>query len=318
MRSEEVATLKVKINRRTIRLLWVFICFYVLGLLGLALWSWMRNKDTNFDRKQAIRDHFVAGRTISDFVLAMTTFATIFSGYTVVGVPGEMYFYGFFAFRWLTCTAPLGISMVFFGSRLQFLSQKRDYVSPTDFITDRFNSHTMRAVASFGLAFPALVYVMAQFRSMGFTIEALSDGNFDGYVAGFILAVVMCLYEVFGGVRAIAYTDTVQALFLILGFVLFFFAQADLFGGIINAGNYMRGLMVPGIGGIQKFVLTNTFQEMQWGFMLPFLFGFILYPHLITRYQMAANSTSIKKTLMWVVVALWLCMLSSLFTGTTV
>ena len=86
----------------------------------------------------------------------------------------EMYFYGFFSFRWLTCTAPLGASMLFFGSRLQFLSQKRDYVSPTDFITDRFNSHTMRAVASCGLAFPALVYVMAQFRSMGMTVEGAS------------------------------------------------------------------------------------------------------------------------------------------------
>jgi len=209
-------------------LVWVFISFYVLGLLGLALWSWMRNKNTNFDKKQAIRDHFVAGRTIPDFVLAMTTFATIFSGYTVVGVPGEMYFYGFFAFRWLLCTVPVAASMLFFASRLQFLSQKRDYVSPTDFITDRFNSHTMRAIASFGLAFPALVYVMAQFRSMGFTIEALSDGNFDGYVAGFLLAIVMCLYEVFGGVRAIAYTDTVQAIFLILGFLLFFYCSSRL------------------------------------------------------------------------------------------
>lgn len=311
-------------------LVWVFIFAYVFGLLGLAFWSWWKYHGSEFDKKAAIRDHFVASRSISDFVLAMTTFATIFSGYTVVGVPGEMFTYGFFSFRWLFCTTPMAITLVFFASRLQFLSRKRDYVSPTDFITDRYNSASLRIIVSVGLAFPALVYVMAQFKSMGSTIEALSDANMPGYWAAFILMIVMCLYEVFGGVRAIAYTDTVQGIFLVLGFVLFFIAQADLFGGVEQAGELMRTTVsqaninlgikygkLPARAVVlgQDVLLNNTFQEMQWGFMFPFIFGFVFYPHLITRYQMAANTNSIKKTLIWITVALWLCMISSLFTG---
>merc|ERR1719317_1765598 len=93
------------------------------------------------------------------------------------------------------------------SSKLQFIGQRRKYVSPTDFIKDRFKSRSLAVFTSATMVFPAVAYAMAQFKSMGTTIQSISDGRIDDFLAARILCIIMITYEVLGGLRAIAYTD---------------------------------------------------------------------------------------------------------------
>merc|ERR1719336_1993641 len=86
------------------------------------------------------------------------------------------------------------------------------------------------------MVFPAVVYAMSQFKSMGGTIEALSDGKIPEFTAAGVFCGVMLLYEIFGGLRAIAYTDALQGLILLVSFCIFYVAQDEVFGGVAEAG----------------------------------------------------------------------------------
>merc|ERR1719242_1306852 len=130
--------------------------------------------------------------------------------------------------------------MHFFGGRLNYLSAKRNYISPTGFIGDRYNSHLLRVAISLTLVYPTFIYVLSQFKSMAATVEGLSNGNIDGFYGAIILCAVMLVYELFGGLRAIAWTDTIQGVVMTIGFFIFFIVQASVFDGVESAGNYME------------------------------------------------------------------------------
>eukprot|EP00494_Astrolonche_serrata_P027679 UN27943 len=219
-------------------------------------------------------------------------FGTVYSGYTVVGVPEETFRYGFFSYRWLFTILPMVILMAWLGGRLQFLGHKRNYVSPTDYIKDRYNSHTLRALISCDLALAAVIYVLAQFKTMGSTIEALSDGEIDSMWASFILCIIMLIYEVFGGLRAIAWTDCIQASVLVCGFMLFYGVQEELFGGVEQAGKTMNEI---GLGTL----LSESSIQSWLGFGMTMFFAYPMYPQMIQRYQSAATPETLKKSMIF-------------------
>jgi len=289
---------------------WVLLALYMVGLLGVAGWSLYRRFAMAADAttSELMADHYLGNREFKGAVLALTTFATVFSGYTVVGVPGETYFYGFQAIRWLFCVAPMGPIIAMIGSRLQILSCRRGYISPTDFVKDRHNSHFLRGFVSLCLSFPAIVYVLAQFVSMGGTIEGLSNGEISSMTAAAMLCVVMLLYESFGGLRAIVWTDAVQGGILITGFLIFYGVQEEEFGGAEAAGNYMRSVGFSNM-------LTNDQIAAWFGFQLPFVFGYAFYPQMIQRYQAAKTQWDWKISASCLLIGTWLAMTSSYLTG---
>ena len=46
--------------------------------------------------------HYLGGRQFGPLLTAGTTFASLFSGYTVIGVPNEAYNVGWSALRWMS------------------------------------------------------------------------------------------------------------------------------------------------------------------------------------------------------------------------
>jgi len=295
-------------------LVWVFIIFYFLFLLGIAVYSWW---DLRGLSKESMKDqlamHYLAGHGLGDVVLALTVFSTVFSGYTVVGVPEETYKAGFFAYRWLFLVTPIILPIAYFGDKLRSLGKTREYISPADFVGDRYNSHLLKVVISFGLAFPAMVYVLAQFKTMGATIHQLSDGKIDDFDAATVFCVIMLCYEVFGGLRAIAWTDALQGGVMFFGFLCFFGVQEELFGGVEEAGNYIRDF--AGGNTLLTQLLSEDWQSVWFAFGTLIFFAFCFYPQMIQRYQAASSSASLKKTCIFLFIGTWLAMASSLATG---
>ena len=49
-----------------------------------------------------VTTHFLPSKTFGSIILFLTTFASVHSGYTVIGVPNEADTNGFIAIRWIS------------------------------------------------------------------------------------------------------------------------------------------------------------------------------------------------------------------------
>ena len=87
---------------------------------------------------------YMQGRTFGPWMTAGTLFASLFSGYTVVGIPNESFTKGFYAFRWMPSTALIAGGIVCTGIRMRKAGVVRNHQTSVDFLTDRFRSQVLR------------------------------------------------------------------------------------------------------------------------------------------------------------------------------
>ena len=98
---------------KRVELYYIFAA-YVAFIMGIAVYIFAQNKKKTaaFGDGEVVSDHFLAGRNTPAVLLVLTTFSTVFSGYTMIGVPDEAYEYGFFALRWAGTTISIAISFL--------------------------------------------------------------------------------------------------------------------------------------------------------------------------------------------------------------
>jgi Na+/proline symporter len=125
------------VSSEHIKALYVAIPLYIVMLVASAYWAHTRmEKMTSTGTTDHISAHYLGGRSFGPLVTAGTIFASLFSGYTAIGIPNEAYNKGWTALRWMPTTA--AIVMGYFGTalRLRKLSLIRNHQSPVNFITD--------------------------------------------------------------------------------------------------------------------------------------------------------------------------------------
>ena len=85
----------VSADNRTGLYIAVPIYFCILGVA--AFYSYRKlNKQVNEGTTDYVTGHYLAGRSFGPVVTAGTVFASLFSGYTVVGIPNECFKVGFY------------------------------------------------------------------------------------------------------------------------------------------------------------------------------------------------------------------------------
>ena len=101
----------------------IVLGFYLCWMLGIAYVTRQRNLAGRSDTKDAsYRQHFLGSKGYGSILLFLTLFSTIYSGYTLVGVPTEASKLGFFATRWLSSAPMVGIATIIFVPRIRRLS----------------------------------------------------------------------------------------------------------------------------------------------------------------------------------------------------
>ena len=206
-------------NTPTYILLGIYVLLMIL-VAGYANWKNRRDIHSAKDGDAAkITSHFLANKNFGALMLLLTTFASVFSGYTVVGVPNETGVNGFTAVRGIAGICWVGFSFVIIFPRLRRISVVRNYDSPGDFIYDRFHSIWLRLFVTFSLCIPQLFYLAVQLHSLGSTLSALTNGELDFYAVITVSAIMIVIFEILGGLRSVAYTDAVQATFMVIVFI---------------------------------------------------------------------------------------------------
>ena len=199
----------------------------------MAVWSYTQGR-TEVDGYQW---HFYGGKQYSAPVLFATLFSTIFSAYTIDGVPNESSLLGFIALRWLTGSIIVNTAAMVLTPRTYRLSTDRRYLSPNDLVSDRYNNRVLTVLMCLTSAAAAVVYVLSQFYAMRSLIEGASGGTLDAEGVIWLIAAVMLASEWMGGFNAVSYTDAVQSFMMIAAFVIIPMAVGHYYGNGAGAAD---------------------------------------------------------------------------------
>lgn len=217
--------------------LWVILSLYFAVLLGVLAFTALQRLRREKSPEGVMVEHYLAGRNISPVVLGFSLFASQFSGYTCVGLPAEAYKHGFFAWRWIGSTTRAIFVYMAYAPRLQWLGRERGYDSVLSFVRDRYGiseqrSDPMHWFFVLVLLVPCFIYLCAQFDAFGNTISSISGGAISPVAGALILGVVVTVYEILGGLRAVALTDVIQGATLVTGAMLILALMGINFGGL--------------------------------------------------------------------------------------
>ena len=189
-------------------------------------------------------DYFIAGRRMSMWVFILAATATSFSGWTFMGHPGLVYRDGFqYAYAsFYTITIPF--TGVMFLKRQWIIGKRFGYVTPGEMLSDYFRGDAIRILTVIVALLFSIPYLGVQLGASGFLFNVLTTT--DTYPTGlvganlgmWILSAVVLIYVASGGLRAVAYVDTLQCILLALGIVITGIIALNLIGGwgAINEG----------------------------------------------------------------------------------
>jgi len=268
---------------------WIFIALYVASLLFLG-WAGLaaRKEDT-------LQDFYLGGRGFGFIVLLLTLYATQYSGNTLFGVAGATYRFGF---GWLIAVHYMLAVVVFyltFAPKLHTLSRARGYVTPVDYLEDRFHSRAISLIGSIVMIIALNNYLLAQLMSMGRALQGLAGPYGDeAYNYGVIgLALIMLIYGTLGGIRAIAWTDVIQGGVLMVGVFFLLALLFDEFGPLSLATE--RITASP-----EAFKISPPSPAMlrEWvSYVIVVGMGGALYPHAIQRIYAARSRRTLTRSL---------------------
>ena len=268
---------------------WIFIGAYLCSLL---LIGWM---GYSARREDTLEDFYLAGRGFGFAVLVLTLYATQYSGNSVFGVAGAAYREGF---GWLISVHYMLAIIVFyraFAPRLHALALRRSYVTPVDFLRERYGSRSLSLLASVVMIVALNNYLLAQLMTMGRALQGLA-GAYGGiaYNYGVIgLALIMLIYGTLGGIRAVAWTDVIQGGILMLGFLVLLLLLTREFGPLSAATDTV--LASPAAA---KIARPSPDMLREWlSYILIVGMGGALYPQAIQRIYATRSRRVLNKSL---------------------
>ena len=268
---------------------WTFIVLYVSSLL-LVGWAGRAAR-----REDTLQDFYLGGRGFGFAVLFLTLYATQYSGNTVFGVAGATYRLGF---SWLIAVHYMLAIIVFylaFAPKLYGVARKRGYVTPVDYLKDRYDSKHVSLLGSIVMIVALNNYLLAQLMAMGRALQGLAGPYGDvAYRYGVVgLALIMLIYGTLGGMRAIAWTDVMQGSVLMVGFVVLLVLLVNQFGPLAAATEQIAG-------SAEAFKVTRPEPRMlrEWvSYIIVIGMGGALYPHAIQRIYAAKSRRALNLSL---------------------
>ena len=254
---------------------------YTLSVFVLAILSNRAAKGKDF-----VGEYFLGSRGFGVWAFALTFAATNASGGSFTGFPALIYSHGWTLSLWIAAymVMPL-VSMALIGKRINQISRKCDALTIPEVLRARFESSAVGLVATSLLIFFMFFYLLAQFKAGGKILSTLFAGEplFQSAVSFvsritsdipwvnraepdyllclILFAAAVIVYVVYGGFRAVVWTDVMQGIVMFLGVILMLGLALWQAGGLENATQQLAKMIPPEHG---KAVLsTNSVAESE-------------------------------------------------------
>ena len=198
----------------------VFVVLYLLGTLAIGVYAGTRIKTST--------DFALAGRSLPLAMIITTTFATWFGAETVLGISAKFVSGGLNS----VVEDPFGASMclvfvgVFFAAKLY----RMNLLTIGDFYRKRFGKG-VEIFCSVAIICSYLGWVAAQITALGLVFNVVSGGEISVEAGMVIGTLSVLIYVMFGGMLAVAWTDFIQMIVLIIGLSIIAYMASGMAGG---------------------------------------------------------------------------------------
>ncbi len=237
-------------------------------------------------------DYYLGGRSLAWLPLLLTTAATNFSAFTVLGLSGAGYrmgysFYPAMAFG----TGFMALGMYLVGVPLREEGARRSWITPVDLMTDRFHSPILTKLYAVCLVGFTLPYLALQPIAAGLLLE--SGWGIPYRVGALSVAGLIAIYTAMGGLRSLTKTDSFHGILLVLLAGIAWFAAIRTGGGFLAAHFTVSEaspslLSRPGAsGGLSPMALA--------GYYLLWFLADPIFPQLGQRFLASRDRRSMEK-----------------------
>lgn len=223
----------------------IFITF--LGFTAfVAFYTWYKLKKENLHSQDG---YFLGNRSLTGTVIAGSMLLTNISTEHLIGMNGSSYKNGFIIIAWeVTSALALIVAAVYFVPKYL----KMGLTTIPQYLESRFDATTRTIVALFlMLSFvvtllPIVLYTGAINMESIFNVsEVLNVDRERGmWITVIVIGVIGSVYAIFGGLKAVAYSDTINGIGLLLGgllvpvLALYHIGDGNIAQGLSNVYNH--------------------------------------------------------------------------------
>lgn len=201
-----------------------FVVFFLYVIFIVAFGLWISR--TKKGEEKTSQDYFLANQSLTWWAIGASLIAANISAEHFIAMSGSGFRIGLgiAAYEWIAAAALIIVGKFF----LPIFLEKKIYTMP-QFMKDRYNQGVSTAFAIFWL----LVYVFVNLTSVSW-LGAIALREIMGIplwwgIVG--LAFFSGLYSIYGGLKAVAWTDVIQVIFLIGGGLVTTFIALDAVSG---------------------------------------------------------------------------------------
>jgi solute:Na+ symporter, SSS family len=267
--------------------LWGIVIYIVLSLIVAYI--------SRSGKSSSMSDYFLGDRSMGGLISALSYSATTYSAFMMVGLAGLTYKGGVGALGF-EIVYFAGVSLVaVFGPRFWAVGKKTGCVTPSEMLGQRYGSRWVALAAGVtGLIF-LIPYSAVQLSGVGYLLSGMTGGELS-FGTGIVVATVLAIFFAYiAGIRSVMWTDSLQALVMIVASVLvgiYVVSELGGFTGMFATISETRPemLQVPGPG----LFSFKTFL----GLTLPWFFFAISNPQVSQRLYMPASLSALRRMLM--------------------
>lgn len=265
----------------------LIMVIYGLIMLGIGIITYKRNKQV----RDSNEEYYLGGKGLNVMVLFFTFYATQYSGNNIIGYAPEGYRVGFEWMQSITFMILVIVGYLLFAPRLYMLSRKFKFITPTDWLKRRYHSKGVTILGALLMLYGLGNYLLEQFVAVGQGVSGLTGDTVPYQAAVIFFIVIMIIYSWLGGMRSVAYTDTMQGIALLLGVFILFIGAILYFGGLPTATDYMDSFAPEKLGVPSSDGITGWFSLITLT-----LIGAAIYPQAIQRIFAAKSEKTLKNS----------------------
>jgi SSS family solute:Na+ symporter len=186
-------------------LLWFVIAYWIVSI-GIGLYAATRVHNT--------RDFAIAGRGLPFYMVTATVFATWFGSETVLGIPATFLKEGLHG----VVADPFGASMCLILVGLFFAAPlyRMNLLTIGDYYKQKFG-RKVEVLTTLAIVVSYLGWVGAQITALGLVFNVVSGGEISKVAGMWIGSSTILIYTFFGGMWAVAVTDFLQMIIIVVG-----------------------------------------------------------------------------------------------------
>ena len=184
------------------------VAIYAVGLFVLA--QWVSREETGHHK--SAKDYFLAGNTLPWWAIGASLIAANISAEQIIGMSGSGYAMGLAiaSYEWMAA-----ITLILVGKYLLPIFLKHGIYTMPQFLEQRYDHRVRIVLAVFWLAVYVFVNLTAVLWLGSWALNTVAGVPVQ--TALILLGAFALAYSLYGGLKAVAFTDIIQVVLLVLG-----------------------------------------------------------------------------------------------------